>query len=109
MYCRDFWVNSLVFQFWFYIVWGLIVSFMMFYLTYYSCRGAFLSNGMTIDYLNTGVITFYVNIASHHLFTIAETSNHTWFTTAFYALSLSLVVLTIWFNDIYKPSEYFGH
>ena len=72
VYCRDFWVKSLVFQFWFYIIWGLLVSSMMYYLTYFSLQGAFLSNGMTIDFLNAGVIAFYVNIFSHHVMCILE-------------------------------------
>lgn len=82
---------------------------MMYYLTYFSLQGAFLSNGMTIDFLNIGVIAFYTNIFSHHVMCILESKNHTWFSTAFYSLSMGLFVLTIWLNDVYVPSEYFGH
>ena len=107
-WCRDFWVGSLYHQFWIYIGWAILVSSMMYYLSYYSLCFAFNESGMVLDFLNTGVIPFYVNIVSHHVYCLAETRNHTWFSSAWYTLSISLFILTIYFNDVFAPSMYFG-
>lgn len=80
----------------------------MYYLSYYGLNGATYEGGRILDFLNIGVIPFYVNIVSHHVYCLAETRNHTWFSSAFYILSIGLFFLTIQFNDAAVWSQYFG-
>jgi len=107
-WCRDFWIGTLFLQFFIYIGWAILISSMMYYLSFYSLCGPFNESGMILDFLNTGVIPFYVNIVAHHVMCLAETRNHTWFSTGWYILSICLFLLTIWFNDVFEPSMYFG-
>lgn len=107
-WCRDFWVGSLYHQFFIYIFWAILISLMMYYISYYSLCAPFGEHGRILDFLNIGVIPFYVNIVSHHLMCLAETRNHTWFSCAWYLLSFGFFILTIWFNDVSVWSQYFG-
>ena len=80
----------------------------MFYLTYHSAYGPMNKDGTISDLKNIGVIIFFVNVLSHHLIVVMETRNHTYMTCIFYGVSLGFLVITIWFDDIFKPSVYFG-
>lgn len=79
----------------------------MYYITFYSVSNVINSSGHVNDYWNTGVVLFFTLIATHHALIWTETRNHTWYTIAWYLLTLIMVYLAISGSDKLKSSSYY--